>query len=230
MIFGSGSPATRSWVVALFALCLTVQSVEALAAGLADPAPSAVVEEVSENVSAISAFEFLVPGRVIELGSKGRIVIGYLENCARETVTGGQLIVGRTASAVTGGTVSIESVECDGGGLLLTAKNTGKSAVVVFRKPPVSAARPTLTIYGLSPIFAAPGSAGSIVVNRLDRSGPSLTLTLAGGFADMGVLGDGLQPGGVYSVELAKRTIIFRVDDRAKKSSAVSMLSRLIRF
>jgi len=218
----------RLWTGVLFAFCLGLLLSEAKT--LATEMPAAVVEEVSENVSGVASLDFLVPGTAIELGSGGRIVLGYLKSCASETITGGRLVVGQTASIVRTGIVSRKLVECDGGGLVLAASESGKSAVVVFRKPPISEPRPSLNIYSVSPLFAAPGAEGVVLVKRLDKTGPLHRLTLDEGIVDMAAMGLNVIPGGLYSASLANRIIIFSVDSQAVHTEPASLLSRLVRF
>ena len=63
--------------------------------------PVAVVEDVQGKVTGAEFMDYVVPGQVIKLGPGGKIVIGYMKSCWRETISGiGTVIVGSEQSAV----------------------------------------------------------------------------------------------------------------------------------
>ena len=84
--------------------------------------PVAIVEEIDAAKANVTFMSYLERGSKIELGQRGRIVIGYLKSCLREEITGGHVLVGAESSKITGGTVERTRVECDGGGLNLTLR------------------------------------------------------------------------------------------------------------
>src|ERR1700678_2089596 len=51
--------------------------------------PVALVEEVSPNIHGVSAYDYVSVGSQIDLGTEGRITLGYLAACAEETIQGG---------------------------------------------------------------------------------------------------------------------------------------------
>ncbi|MDA1324097.1 MAG: hypothetical protein O3C34_05085 [Proteobacteria bacterium] len=97
--------------------------------------PAAIVEEIEPARADIAAMQYVERGRIIDLGKTGSLVLGYLNSCLREHITGGIVTVGSSRSNVTGGRATTERVECDGGALILTAEQAAKSGVLVFRKP-----------------------------------------------------------------------------------------------
>src|SRR5258706_3709243 len=107
----------------------------ALAGGWAAD-PSAIVEAVQGAVKDVQVFDYLAAGTQIQLPARGILVLGYLKSCARETITGGKVVVGTDQSVVEGGQVKRETVECDGGRMQLTDRQAAKSGVMVFRGTP----------------------------------------------------------------------------------------------
>jgi len=196
-------------------------------------APVAVIEDASDDVQNVALFDFVEAGRVVELGSNGRLVLGYLSGCNREEITGGRVTIGFKGSTVTGGTIKRETVECDGGGLQLTSEQKGKSGVLVMRAGEGSGAagesKPTLTVYGASPMILAAGAEGMAIVQRLDRDGSKIQIKLNGGVADLAAAKQKLVRGGIYRAAVGKRNIVFRVD-RYARPGPEPLLSRLVRL
>ena len=75
----------------------------------------AIVEEIEADRSKAVFMDLLGTGHTIELGTKGRLVLGYLNSCLREVIDGGTVTIGREKSTVKGGKIKRERVECDGG-------------------------------------------------------------------------------------------------------------------
>ena len=98
--------------------------------------PAAIVEDVGDGVEQLAFMDYVEAGRVIDLGQDGRIVLGYLRSCLRETVVGGRLTVGREQSSIAGGRVDRVRVECDGGRMVTSVREAGKSTVMVLRQVP----------------------------------------------------------------------------------------------
>jgi hypothetical protein len=206
----------------------------------ADPAAAAdsvaLVEDVSGNSAGVEFMDYLAAGRELHLDAKDRLVIDYLRSCWRETITGGTVTIGAEQSVVTGGKVSRDKIECDGGKMRLTTDQAAKSGVVVFRAPPKPAAghgpAAERKVYGLSPILELSG-AGTLVVERLDKSDAVLTLEivpaqlLRGKFYDFAKNGRVLAAGGIYRVSFAGHSVVFQVDVRAKPG-AIAPAGRLL--
>ncbi len=185
--------------------------------------PVALVEDVSGTSAGVEFMDYLAVGREIRLGAQDRLVVDYLRSCWRETITGGTVTIGAEQSAVKGGTVSRDKVECDGGKMHLTADQAAKSGVVVFRAPPKPGAHPEVqqTIYGLSPLVDL-GGAGKLRLERLDKPGERIELDIApgqlvrGAFYDFAKNGQILVAGGIYRASIGTRNLVFQVDRGAK--------------
>src|ERR1700753_2685392 len=63
--------------------------------------PVAVVEDVQGKVTGAEFMDYVAPGAVIKIGADGKVVLGYMKSCRRETITGiGTVIVGADESMV----------------------------------------------------------------------------------------------------------------------------------
>jgi hypothetical protein len=172
--------------------------------------------------------EYLPAGKVIALAPKDVIVVDYFHSCVRETITGGTVTVGTERSEVVGGDVSSETVQCDGGQLRLTTQQASQSGVVVYRALPKPGAPPAdhnaveRTLYGLSPLIDLQGSAGTLVVERLDQPGARIELNLGtsdlvqGSFYDFARHDRKLVAGGVYRASAHGRSVVFKIDPAAR--------------
>src|SRR5215467_8996778 len=78
--------------------------------------PVAVVEDVQGKVTGAEFMDYVVPGQVIKLGPGGKLVLGYMKSCWRETISGiGTVIVGAEQSAVHLADFNAAKVACDSG-------------------------------------------------------------------------------------------------------------------
>jgi hypothetical protein len=194
-------------------------------------APVALVEEVRGNPVGVALMDYVPIGKVIQLGSRDSIVLGYLTSCWHETITGGTVIVYREQSDVHGGTVTRTKVMCDGGKIALTPRLANQSAGTSFRG---ADEEPPLTLYGLFPVIEAPAGAVLAVV-RTDRPGEHHTATLPArpgtrrSFFDFAAVNKTLTAGGTYRASIGSREIVFRVDADAK-ARGVPIIGRLLRF
>ena len=84
-------------------------------AGLAAAqAPVAVVEDVQGKVTGAEFMDYVAPGAVIKIGPAGKVVLGYMKSCWRETITGvGTVIVGADESMVHLSEIKAGKVQCD---------------------------------------------------------------------------------------------------------------------
>lgn len=198
-------------------------------------APTALVEDVSAGVKGVEAFDYVSAGKQIQLGSGGTLVLGYLESCSEETITGGTVTVGTDQSTVAGGSVQRKTVACAGKPMQLTAEQSGKSGGLVFRKPPSAGAatapaaaadRPrAMPIDG--PVISLP-KAGRLTIVRVDTAAKPVTLDLPAKPVDLGKRGVHLVPGGTYQANYGSSSVTFQID--AQSTNAASALARLIRF
>src|ERR1700752_658907 len=73
----------------------------------------ALVEHLDGNPVGVEIMDYVEAGKVIRLGARDRIVLGYMTSCIRETITGGTVTIGRDKSEVQSGEVERILVECD---------------------------------------------------------------------------------------------------------------------
>jgi len=198
-------------------------------------APVAVVEDVNSKSAGVEFMDYVAPGKVIRLGAADTLVLGYMNSCWQESITGGTVTVGASQSAVVGGKVQREKTACDGGKMQLSEQQASKSGAVVFRgTPKPSSAQPQLTLYGLSPVVDVKGG-GHLVIERLDHPGERLETEIAahqlfrGSFYDFAKAGQALKAGGVYRASVGARQIVFKVDPEAQAGNA-PIIGRLLRL
>jgi len=197
-------------------------------------APVAVVEEVQGPVTGAEFMDYVTPGKVIKLGPASTIVLGYMQSCRRETISGvGTVIVGKEESMVHLGEVKASKAECDANRPHMSNRQTADSAAMVVRNVDKGKAS-TFTLYGLSPVFETSGR-GKLLVERLDVKGERYDVDLAkaplvkGKFYDFTSTGAALKPGGVYRASLGARKVVFLVDSEAGPIPG-SIIGRLVRL
>lgn len=199
--------------------------------------PVAVVEDISGKAAGVEFMDYVTAGQVIHLGAGDKLVLGYMDSCWQETITGGTVTVGHEQSTVRDGKVARAKVACDGGKMQLTAQQASKSGAVVFRgapRPKAAAPQPELTIYGLSPVVDIKGG-GHLVIERLDQPGQRIEVDVAahqlfrGAFYDFAKAGKALTAGGVYRASVGAQQIVFKVDPYARPGEA-PIIGRLLRF
>ena len=95
-----GGCARHQWPVALSVAIAATTLCGPLARPAGAEQPVAIVEAVRAPAAGVQVFDYLRPGRVVRLGESGRLVLGYLRSCLRETITGGEVVVGTMESAV----------------------------------------------------------------------------------------------------------------------------------
>ena len=201
--------------------------------------PVAVVEDVTGNPAGVEFMDYVAAGKVIRLGPKDAVVLGYMKSCWRETITGGTITVGEEQSTVSDGRVQPEKVGCDTK-MQMSQAQASKSGAMVFRAPPKPAAAPgappaaQLTLYGLSPVVEVKGG-GKLVIERLDQTGERHEVTiggqqlLRGSFYDFAKAEKALEAGGLYRASVGTQEIVFKVDPYARPGQA-PVVGRLLRF
>ncbi len=197
----------------------------------ADSAPVAIIEEIQAQNSSLSFMDYVNEGHVIKLGSKGKLIIGYLNSCRRETITGGTVTVGSLQSNVIKGQLLREDVECDGGNANLTGQVAATSGALAFRGAPkskIGIRNPDLTIYGTSPVIRLKKSNANITIERTDQHEKQYTYQLKGKHIDLASKNISLSLGGVYRIVVkGGKSKTFKVDKYAEKG-AIPIVSRLI--
>ena len=197
--------------------------------------PAAIVEEIEASGSSLGFMDYVEPGEVVNLGSGGRLVLGYFAGCVQETITGGKVTIGKTGSTVEGGRVQTQKVDCDSGQVELTDRQSNSSGVVAFRGGPGAASKkvkPQLTLHGLSPIVRT-GLPGILTITRVDSAAPPIEVAVTTGAVDLSIQQIVLAPGAVYRAELTaaqgNRSVVFETDALAL-AGAVPAVSRLLRL
>lgn len=197
--------------------------------------PVAVVEDVQGKVTGAEFMDYVVPGQVIKLGPGGKVVLGYMKSCWRETISGiGTVIVGSEQSAVHLADFKTEKVACDPTQAQRIDKELGESAATVVRslKDDPKKGPPPLVLHGQSPIVST-SERGKLVVERLDVKGERYEIDLArvqaahGRFYDLSKSNVSLTPGGAYSITVKSKFAAFVVDPNAT-SGAGPVIGRLV--
>jgi len=209
---------------------------EASARAPAPLVPTALVEDVTSSTAAVEFMDYVGTGQVIRLGPQDVLVLSYLKSCEHETITGGTVRVGADKSEVEGGKIARAKVPCNGGKMQLSSTETSASAASAFRLQS-AAIQPVL--YGVSPVIqlpkVLPDGARLLVVERADRKVERHTITLGdnvagGSFVDLQKLQvTPLARGGVYSFSVGSRTMLVKIDAKAKPGK-LPVVSRLVRF
>jgi len=197
--------------------------------------PMAVVEYVEGRLPGVEFMDYVAAGKVIRLGPRDVVVLGYLKSCWRETITGGTVTVGTEQSDVQGGKVERNQVKCDGGRIQLSAEQAVQSAGVVSRGLNLTAAgpEPQVTLYGRVPIIEVKG-AGTLLIERLDQPDERFEIPIdsrqlvRGSFFDLARANRVLAAGALYRAKFAAREIVFKVDPAAPASAPI--VARLLRF
>ena len=200
--------------------------------------PVAVVEEVQGKPAGIEFMDYVGAGKVIKLGSRDRIVLGYLKSCWRETITGGTVTIGTEQSEVQRGTVERIRVKCDGGRMQLMTNQAVQSAGAISRaidtvNKPATLPEPRFTIYGQSPIIELRGG-GVLLVERVDQASERYQIAVGkpqlvrGSFFDFARANWLLASGGLYRATFGSNQITFKVDPAA--TAAAPVIARLVRF
>lgn len=92
-------------------------------------APTAIVDSV-HGVDRLAPLQMLMPGERFELGQSGRVRLAYFASCVHETVRGGSLRVGVTASLDGGGIVERVTADCNPPALAVDALHAPAALVL----------------------------------------------------------------------------------------------------
>jgi hypothetical protein len=208
-----------------------------LAAPAAAETPVAIVEDVQGKVDGVEFMDYVAPGKVIKLGPKATLVLGYLKSCWRETISGGIVLIGPEESSVQLGDVQRIKVPCDAGAVQLSDREANQSAATTFRTLSDRRSGPPKklpTLYGVSPLVEA-RSGGTLTIERIDGSAEQYSVPLKGSqmvrgkFYDFAKAGKALTPGATYLATLGSRRFTFLVDPSAT-SGPNPIVGRLLRL
>lgn len=217
-----GKPGSRAiFARRIVAVMLIAGAIAPLAtAARAEQSAGALVEEIDSGVAGITQFDTLRAGQSVDLRPNHHAVISYLDNCSRETITGGLVKIGKSQSEVQGGQVSRETVQCNAGQLALNNTDKDQSATIVFRPLP--------TVPSLSPLIIAE-KATKVTLTRTDKDVAPIVVPLKKGRVDLEAAGIALQPGGVYQVTAGNRKTTIMIDPAAKPGDT-PVLRRLVKL
>lgn len=218
----------------IFAAAIVVASLGSAAA----QSPVAIVEDVKGKVDGVEFMDYVVPGKVIKLGASGVVVLGYLNSCLRETITGGVAIVGNEESKTSLAEVAREKVGCDTGKAQLSSREATQSAATTFRsiepRARTQGADAQRVVYGLSPVIEL-AQPGKLVIERIDAPGEKIEAAVIakqlvkGKFYDLATAGKSLTPGATYAATSGSRKTVFKVDPAARPGSS-PIVGRLVRL
>lgn len=201
------------------------------AGAYASSSPVAIIEDIESTGSKLSFMDYVDEGQIIKLGSKGKLVLGYMSSCLRETITGGTVTIGAQQSNVHKGQLLREDVECDGGNAKLSGQQAATSGALAFRgtsKPEIGIRKVDLTIYGSAPVIRVTQANAEITIERTDKRGKQHTYKLKGKHIDLADEKLSLPLGGTYKVAVkGGNSKTFKVDKYAE-TGKISIISRLI--
>jgi hypothetical protein len=190
---------------------------------------SAIVEQVGGPDSGVHEMDLLKQGQVIKLKTGASMTVGYLRSCVREIIVGGQVTIGAEASKVVNGLRRKEDVDCDGGQLVRTSKQSDDVAGAVFRKgnfDQKALPKPDWTLFGVSPFVRLSKAGGTLKIERLDKVENTIKVPIKGDWVDLKTKGIKLKPSGVYAMTSGKRPVVVKVSPLAEPGAPI--LSRLI--
>lgn len=192
--------------------------------------PVAIVEDVTSTKSKVQPMDYLFEGDSVTLAAGEEITISYLSSCAIEQISGGDATVsiGTDKSTVSGkGRVKRKFVECGGGGISLTRRQSDRAAGVVVRGGESKViGQPDVTVYSLHPVLKLSTDATSVTLERLDAEGKQ-TLKISGMRLDFATAGIKLAAGGVYRATAGDHKVVFKVANTARASNR-NLISRLV--
>lgn len=192
--------------------------------------PVAIVEEVTSSAAKVQPMDYLFEGDSIALAAGDEITISYLASCAIEQISGGEatVAIGVDKSTVTGkGRVKRKYVECGGGGISLTRRQSDRAAGVVVRGgESMSAGQPDVTVYSLHPVLKLSAAVSAVKLERLDVK-EEHTLKVDGLRLDLAAAGVKLTAGGLYRATAGDHKVVFKVASTARASNR-NLISRLV--
>jgi hypothetical protein len=186
--------------------------------------PVAIVEEAPEHTGVVF-MDYLDAGYAFELAPGEKFVVNYLKSCLRETIIGGRVVIGFEKSAVKGGQINRDELDCSGRGMRLSPEQSQESGVVVYREADDFAA--LAASHGTQPLFS-PIESGQLIIHRIDAFETPREVEATGSRLDLLALGVTLTPGGIYRLRGPTADFVFAVAPNAKAGN-IPLISRLIR-
>lgn len=141
-------------------------------------AAEAMIEDITGSAAAkLQPFDAVSAGEVIELGD-GRLVLSYLANCRRETISGGKVTVGAAQSALVGGRlVAVEQPPCKAAAPRLLADAREAGAAVKRHAGQAVEAPPVVVVSTQTPAFTWSGGAGALQIWEMAGVEPKLAIS-----------------------------------------------------
>ena len=194
--------------------------------------PVAIIEDIQATQNTLSFMDYVNEGQVIKLGNSGKLVVGYLSSCLRETITGGTVTIGSRQSQVTDGQLLREDVECDGGNANLSGQQAATSGALAFRGPAtrtkIGVRKVDLTIYGTAPVVRTRNANSDVVIERIDKQARPHVYHLKNKYIDLADEKLSLALGGTYRIKIkGGNSKTFKVDKYAE-AGKIPIVSRLI--
>lgn len=176
-------------------------------------APTAIVDSVS-GVPDLRPFELLEAGAEINVAANGRVRLAYFASCVHETVSGGRLRVGVTASLVEDAKVERVTADCAAPGG--SGRLAGAPAALLLRDSTARPhAGPVLRIRTNTPVLVA--EPGTLVdLDRVDEDRGPRRVRIDGWTLPLVGPGLALEPGATYRVCARASCRTFWVDPSAR--------------
>lgn len=188
----------------------------------------AIVEDLS-GLAGLSRLDLLTPGQQIDLGENGRIVLGFLDSCWEDSVTGGRIVVEARRSRVEGGDVVRRQVECDPSGLAKLVSMGPLRQRAIVPVPGDELPEPDVVLFGRSPVVLSGGADQVLIIERLDVPDPPLQLQIATGRIDFLDRKIELEPKGLYRFATNGASIVAQIDELAEAGPS-PVVGRLLVF
>jgi hypothetical protein len=181
--------------------------------------PAVIVEDIA-GVPGVELLDTLEPGRVLELGTGGKVTLGYLASCEREVILGGRVMIGTLRSTVEGGRLRRGPSPCTTG---TTAGGAGQGAAIVVRGGGTAPAEPaSVTIRDPHPVFLVDAAAGPLTIEPAAGGAVLQTLPVTGRAV---ATAEPLAPG-AYRARLGERSLLVTIE----AGRARGVLDRLVAF
>lgn len=176
--------------------------------------PTAMVENVVDGPNDISSFDYVYPGRVIDLGTKGTLSLIYFQNCLREKIKGGKVIVRELISEVHEPTqLHRTAIGCGNRHTIGAQKDRRASAAMVFRRQDK-----VQVIKHSAPCLIMSGQPVWLSIVEMNSALEVFILRQPGKSVDLGAHGVNLVPGHAYRIGTNESTVIIRVSHDTREA------------
>lgn len=176
--------------------------------------PVAMVEHIVSGPDDVSNFDYLYPGRVIDLGTDGTLSLIYFQTCLREEILGGRVTIRENASDIRG---SVRLRRVSAGCAIDDRRNDSHghrtSAAMVFRGQ-----APIEIIDHLMPRFTLCSPAEWFSIAELPSALEILRIGTVGSSFDLRAHALFLDPGKTYRVGTNNGHTIIRTAPDADKT------------